>query len=208
MNYRLQPDKRGPFMNMRRLSLIGLLILAMGTFVISSVNDAQAKQTSKQRARAKIRIMAKETLSHLYKIHPPARAAVKRSAGYAVFDDFGTHILFLSTARGKGIAVNNKTKKAIFMKMFSAGLGPGLGIKDYRAVFVFETKKAFYRFINSGLDLSAQADAAAMAPHMGGAFAGAFSVTPGVWVYQITEVGLALQATLQGTKYYKDRKLN
>jgi lipid-binding SYLF domain-containing protein len=94
------------------------------------------------------------------------------------------------------------------MKMFSAGVGPGIGIKDYRAVFVFETKNAFYSFITSGLDLAAQADAAAKAGHEGGAFAGAFSVAPGVWVYQITEAGLALQATLQGTKYYKDGKLN
>lgn len=195
-------------MNMRRFSVIGLLILAIGAFMVSPVNEAQAKQTSKQRARAKIRTMAKETLSHLYKIHPRARAAIQKSAGYAVFDDFGAHIFFLSTARGKGIAVNNETKKEIFMKMFSAGMGPGMGIKDYRVVFVFETKKAFYRFINSGLDLSAQADAAAKAAHVGEAFAGSFSVAPGVWVYQITEAGLALQATLQGTRYYRARDLN
>jgi hypothetical protein len=29
-----------------------------------------------------------------------------------------------------------------------------------------------------------------------------------VWVYRITENGLALQATLQGTKYYKNDDLN
>jgi hypothetical protein len=33
-------------------------------------------------------------------------------------------------------------------------------------------------------------------------------VAPGVWVYQITKNGLALQLTLQGTKYYKDGDLN
>src|SRR5512135_1866895 len=132
-----------------------------------------AKQTSKQRARAKIRTMAKETLSHLYKIHPGARAAIEKSAGYAVFDDFGAHIFFLSTARGKGIAVNNRTKKETFMKMLSVGAGPGMGIKDYRIVFVFETKKSFRDFTHVGLGLSAQADAAAKAGHEGEAFAGA-----------------------------------
>lgn len=196
-------------LRLSRFPLIGLLVLAMAAPVIGPVvNDAQAAQTSTQRARAKIRAMAKEALGHLYKIHPRARAAIEGSAGYAVFDDFGAHIFFLSTARGKGVAIDNKTKKEIFMKMFSAGLGPGLGVKDYRAVFVFETKKAFYDFIDSGLDLSAQADAAAKAGDEGAAFAGAFSVAPGVWVYQITEAGLALQATLQGTKYYKYGKLN
>jgi len=33
-------------------------------------------------------------------------------------------------------------------------------------------------------------------------------VAPGVYVYQITKKGLALQITLQGTKYYKDDDLN
>ena len=35
----------------------------------------------------------------------------------------------------------------------------------------------------------------------------AATVTDGVSVYQITKNGLALQVTLQGTKYYKDKKV-
>jgi hypothetical protein len=49
---------------------------------------------------------------------------------------------------------------------------------------------------------SGQADAAAKAGDKGGAYSGAVEVAPGVWVYQITKNGLALQLTLQGTKYY------
>jgi len=36
------------------------------------------------------------------------------------------------------------------MKMISAGAGLGMGVKDYRVVFVFETDKALDRFLNSG----------------------------------------------------------
>ena len=36
----------------------------------------------------------------------------------------------------------------------------------------------------------------------------AIDVAPGVKLYQITEAGLALQVTIQGTKYYKDEDLN
>ncbi len=195
---------------MRRFFTIGTLILTVAALIIGllQTDDALARRTSKERARAAIRSMAKETLNHLYKIHPGARTEIERSAGYAIFDDFGAHIFFLSTARGKGIAVDNETKKETFMKMFSAGVGPGMGIKDYRAVFVFETKRSFHDFITAGLGLSAQADAAAKAGHEGEAFAGAVAVAPGVWVYQITEAGLALQVTLQGTKYYRYTKLN
>jgi hypothetical protein len=34
------------------------------------------------------------------------------------------------------------------------------------------------------------------------------SVTPGVWLYGLTDDGLALELTAKGTKYYKDDELN
>ena len=37
---------------------------------------------------------------------------------------------------------------------------------------------------------------------------GAVDVAPDTYVYQITKNSLALQLTLQGTKYYKDDDLN
>ena len=119
----------------------------------------------------------------------------------------GANLLLLSTARGAGIAVNSKTKQETFMKMVSAGAGLGVGVKDYRVIFVFENEKAFAQFLDSGWSGSAQADAAAKAGEKGGAYSGAVEVAPGVWVYQITKNGLALQLTLQGTKYYKDDDL-
>ena len=94
------------------------------------------------------------------------------------------------------------------MKMVSVGAGIGAGVKDFRVIFAFETEKALAKFIDSGWDASGQADAAAKAGKTGGSYSGATSVAPGVWVYQITKNGLALQATLQGTKYYKDDDLN
>ena len=94
------------------------------------------------------------------------------------------------------------------MKMISAGAGLGMGIKDYRVVFVFEAEPALARFLDSGWSGSGQADAAAKTGKSGGAYSGAAMVEPGVWVYQITKKGLALQLTLQGTKYYKDDDLN
>jgi lipid-binding SYLF domain-containing protein len=94
------------------------------------------------------------------------------------------------------------------MKMASAGIGLGLGVKDFRGVFVFTTRGAMESFIESGWDASAQADAAAKAADKGDAWAGAVDVAPGIKLYQITESGLALQATIQGTKYWKDDELN
>ena len=116
--------------------------------------------------------------------------------------------MLLSTARGAGIAVDSKTKQETFMKMGSVGAGLGVGVKNYRVIFVFENADALSNFLDSGWSGSAQTDAAAKAGDKGGAFSGAEEMAPGVWVYQITKNGLALQITLQGTKYYKDDDLN
>ncbi|HVO96952.1 MAG TPA: YSC84-related protein [Bryobacteraceae bacterium] len=158
--------------------------------------------------RQKIRKMAASTLTDLYKLEPAAQAAVQKSAGYAVFNNMGTNLLLLSTARGAGVAINTKTKQETFMKMISAGAGFGMGVKDYRVIFVFETDQALANFLNSGWAGSAETDAAAKAKGSGGAYSGAAMVAQGVWVYQITKNGLALQLTLQGTKYSKNDDLN
>ncbi|MBK7324758.1 MAG: hypothetical protein IPI89_01040 [Propionivibrio sp.] len=42
----------------------------------------------------------------------------------------------------------------------------------------------------------------------GGSYQGAVSVMPGVWMYQMTDKGLALEMTGKGTKYYKNDDLN
>jgi lipid-binding SYLF domain-containing protein len=187
---------------MRFGTIVALLAIAGLT-----ATSAGAKDTPDQQ-REKIRKMAAATLTDLYKLQPAAQADIQKSAGYAVFNNMGTNVLVLSTARGAGIAVNSKTKKETFMKMISAGVGLGIGVKDYRVVFVFEDDGALTKFLDSGWAGETQADAAAKAGKSGGAYSGAVMVAPGVWVYQITKNGLALQLTLQGTKYSKNDDLN
>jgi len=185
-----------------------LRIIASGFAVILLAGGLASAGDSPDKKREKTRKMADQTLQELYKAQPASKAAIEKSAGYAVFNNMGTNLLLLSTARGAGIAVNSKTKQQTFMKMISAGAGLGVGVKNYRVIFVFEGDKALAQFLDSGWSGSAQTDAAAKAGEKGGAFSGAVEVAPDVWVYQITKNGLALQLTLQGTKYYKDDDLN
>jgi hypothetical protein len=56
------------------------------------------------------------------------------------------------------------------------------------------------QFIESGWELGGHADAAAKASEKGAALGGEILVDT-VTIYQITESGLALQATVKGTKY-------
>jgi len=160
--------------------------------------------------RTEIREMRDSVLEELYKLHPDAKAKVKDAVGYAVFSNVGVNVIFASFAGGSGIVVvpGTLTDKETFMKMGSAGLGVGLGVKDFRAVFVFQEKDKLDAFIDKGWDFSGQADAAAKSDQKGAAAAVAGTVVPGVEIFQITKNGLALQATLQGTKYWKDKNLN
>jgi lipid-binding SYLF domain-containing protein len=187
---------------MRSRAIASFLAAAALTASVSVAKDTPDQQ------REKIRKMASATLKDLSKIQPSAQAAVQKSEGYAVFNNMGTHLLLLSTARGAGVAVSSKTKQETFMKMISAGAGVGMGVKDYRVVFVFENEAALTQFLDSGWAASGEADAAAKVDKSGGAYSGAATVAPGVWVYEITKNGLALQLTLQGTKYSKNDDLN
>lgn len=170
---------------------------------------AQAK-ASPDEQRAAIHKTRDDVLAELYKLKPEAKARIKQAAGYAVFSNVGVNLLLASFAGGHGLVVEKGLLKDIvtYMKMGSAGLGLGLGVKDFRVVFVFDGKEQLREFVEKGWDFGGQADAAAKSNEKGGAVATAGNIAPGVEVYQITKNGLALQATLQGTKYWKDRSLN
>jgi len=95
------------------------------------------------------------------------------------------------------------------MRMAEVQAGLGFGAKNFRLVWVFEKKSDLDRFVNSGWELGAQATASAKVAGQGASvLAGAVSVMPGVWLYQLTDDGLALELTAKGTKYYRDDELN
>ena len=152
--------------------------------------------------------MAQDTLRRLYKAQPLAQAAVRDSAGYAVFSNTGIKILVAGSGKGRGMAVNNKSKAETFMKMLELQAGLGAGIKKFKVVLLFDNEEAFTSFVDSGWQFGGQTTAAAKTSEKGGAVAGAASVSDGVWMYQLTDKGVALEITAKSTKYYKDDDLN
>lgn len=162
-----------------------------------------------EKQRQQIRKMATDTLSRLYKAQPLAKSTVQKAYGYAVFSNTGVKILVSGTGKGQGIAVNNKSQKEVFMKMIELQAGLGFGVKKFKVIFVFDSEMAFRKFVDSGWEFGGQSDAAATAGQgKGASVAGAASVSEGVWMYQLTDKGLALEITLKGSKYYKDDDLN
>ena len=191
---------------MKRLT--GILSLCVLLFASSALMAATSSK-DKDKARADIRKASGQVLASLYKAQPSAKKAIEAAAGYATFSNFGMKILFAGSGTGKGIAVKKGSpNKETFMKMIEVQAGLGIGVKKFQLVFIFEDPAALDKFISSGWDSSAQATAAATDGNKGGAYAGAMPVSTGVWLYQLTDKGVALEATVKGTKYYKDDDLN
>lgn len=157
--------------------------------------------------RQSILSMKNEVLTDLYKLKPDVKAQISKAPGYAVFSNANVNLVFASFGGGYGVVKNNKSGKYIYMKMGEVGVGLGLGVKDFRAVFVFHTTESMNNFVQKGWTFGAQADAAAKASDKGAAAGGEVTID-NISIYQLTESGLALQATIKGTKYWKDEKLN
>jgi lipid-binding SYLF domain-containing protein len=187
---------------MNRRNVLMAFVLMVGSSGVAFGADGRAKE------QAEARKAGQDALNALYKAQPSARKAVESAAGYAAFSNFGMKILIAGGGKGKGVAVNNKTKAVTYMKMAEIQAGLGLGVKKFQLVWVFENEQALNSFINSGWEFGGQATAAAKSGDKGASYQGAVSVSPGVWLYQLTDKGLAFELTVKGTKYFKDSNLN
>ncbi len=152
--------------------------------------------------------METETLARLYKEEPATKDKIKKAAGYGVFSNANINVIFVSAGSGYGIVTDNSTGKKTYMKMALGGVGLGLGAKDYRQVLIFNSKEVLNKFIESGWEFGGHADAAAQAGEKGGEMSAGGAIGKDIEAYSMTESGLALQATVAGTKYWKDKKLN
>lgn len=180
--------------------------LVLATLAGAAPAAFAAKDTEKE--RAEVRKAGQDALAHLYRVQPSARKAVESSAGYAAFSNFGMKLLVAGSGTGKGVAVNNRTRAVTYMRMAEVQAGLGFGVKKFQLVWVFENDAALQKFIDAGWEVGAQATASAKTGEKGAAYQGAVSVSPGVWLYQLTGDSLALELTAKGTRYYKDGDLN
>lgn len=190
---------------MRPNTLVKTLTILMMVLLMTA---AVASAATVQEKRDSIRKMRTETLQKLYDVHPTAQGAIQRSYGYAVFDNSDIQLGIIGGGAGYGLAIINSTGGEIFMKTIEGSVGIGLGVKNYMLVFVFETPKAFADFTSKGWEWGGQATAAATDSIAGDSEQGAVSVGQDVWVYQVTDKGLELTATIRGIRYYKDSDLN
>jgi hypothetical protein len=112
------------------------------TLVLAMVFTACATTGNKtpQQKREAIDDMKQEVLAELYKLHPHAESQVTASPGYAVFSNANINLLFASFGGGYGVVTDNQNGRRTYMNMGEVGIGIGLGVKDFRAVFILKDR--------------------------------------------------------------------
>jgi lipid-binding SYLF domain-containing protein len=181
--------------------LLGAVMLG-SLLVVSTVASADADSR-----RAKSRKQSTEVMERFYKAVPTGREVIANAAGYATFRKIGLKMGVAGGGAGRGLVVA-KGGAETFMNYAEGSVGPGLGIKTFDLIFVFETPEALSSFVNKGWEYTAGATAAAKVGDKGTVYEGAHAVSPGVKLYQLTSSGLSADLAVMGTKYFKDKKLN
>jgi len=183
-------------------------ILLVLVVMVAAAGCSKPKGSTYAEKRAYALEMRDTSIAELYQKKPITREKIQNAAGYGVFSNININLLLLSTAHGYGVVHDNATGKDTYMKMQMLGAGLGLGARDFRAVIIFKSPKSLETFVTKGWEWGGHADAAAKSGEKGGSATAAGDITKDMEIYQFVKSGIALQATLAGTKYWKDKDMN
>jgi lipid-binding SYLF domain-containing protein len=197
----------------RRASIVAALLLplATGTVLAQDVKPntmpPPKKVVPKAEQQAEIRSKTTAALEKFYTTDPKIKGEVAAAPGYAVFTTYGLSFM-LGGAGGKGLVHDNATKKETFMDLAQASAGVQIGASESDMLVIFANKKAMTDFVEKGWTAGAG----------GGGTMGAAGKTAGgttgqkmgseSMVYTITKNGLQAGGAVEGTKVWKDKKLN
>lgn len=189
---------------MHSIRSFSFLLIAMMLLILTgcaSLGDTPAEK------RSTILEVRDAALTRLFRERPETRQQIANAAGYGVFDAASQNLILLQTEGGYGVLTSAGGENT-FMKVGGGGVGFGIGLKDYQEVIIFRDAADFERFRDVGWDASGRAEATAQAGRTGGSASGRQSVDLDIVTYQLMESGVALQATIGATRYWKWRELN
>ncbi len=188
---------------MSKISLaafVAILMVVSGCSTIKGSTFAERRDYVEQ--------MHNDALADLYQEYPVARQQIASSAGYAVFSNINTNLIFVTTSGGYGVATSKTNGSKTYMRMAGGGLGLGAGLRDMRLIMIFKKAHDFESFVDNGWDISGQAGATAQSDDQGGSVNVAKSVDFDIVTYELTKAGVALEASVDGMKFWKDQDLN
>ena len=184
------------------------MVLLAACIAVGVAGCSKAVGNTASEKRSYAQQMKTDTIAELYQEKPEAKAKIANAAGYGVFSNININLFLLSAGNGYGIVHETSGGKETYMKMRGFGVGLGAGAKDFRVVIIFKADEALKTFTEKGWEWGAHADAAAKAEDKGAEAGAQAEVTGSMEIYTFTESGIALQATVAGTKYWRDKELS
>ncbi len=181
------------------------LILAVSAMLTGCTTSKGEAGDEKRQA---IQSMRDDALAGLYHQKPEAKAEIETAPGYAVFSNTGLTLLSVVAGDGYGMPVDNHVGNIVYMTRGQVSAALGLGLKDFRAVFVFMDQATPQQFVDKGREFSGEADAGLQSGDKGGEVEAAGNLKDQLRFCQFTESGIAIKPSLPLTKYRKYDELN
>jgi len=182
-------------------------LFTVATVILSLAAGNALAQDEKAKKQAEVRKATQDALARFYKADPKLKDAVAKAPGYAVFTAIGVSFIF-GGAGGKGLAVDNKTKKVAYMDMAQASAGLQVGVAESETLIIFKNAKALQNFIDKGWEASGGGAVQAGAASKSVGVAGGEQVISDASYYTLTKNGLQAGVAVAGTKFWKDSELN
>jgi lipid-binding SYLF domain-containing protein len=174
----------------------------------AGVQGDTSTKDSKELNRRKILAMKDHTLADLYMHKPEAKEIIEKAEGYAVFDASGVFVVLYVGIAGRGVLIDNSNGEATYMTMARAGTGLGVGYEKSRYVMVFKNKSLLETFKTVGGDIGASGHLVAKGFGKGAGTGVQASFDPMLSVYQLSDAGLAAEASWGASVFAPDPTLN
>ncbi len=186
------------------IPLLSVIFLGLCAVSISGCKTPEGQTGDEQ--RASIRKNGKEILGKVYSSYGEAKREVADSAGYATFTTINAKILFGGTGNGYGLLTEKPSGKQTFMRMARLQVGFGMGIQELSVLLIFKSKKRLTEFKEQGWTFGGAASVSMISqtensddPAVDKAIQATVDRDP--LVYQVTNAGVNLSATLEGAKF-------
>lgn len=172
---------------------------------IESTADLIDEDGTPAEIRAEVDQIASTALQQAFAEMPELNSAFNESAGYAVFDSRQI-TMGVAAGYGRGVAVSQTDSSRTYMRMGTGGVGLQLGLGGFatKVIILFETDVDFDRFVTDGYDAEAGGEAMVLDEKADESV----QFTDGRSTFVLSDKGLMVNASVTGTKYWADEKLN
>lgn len=150
----------------------------------------------------------KSALDAFYESYPDVKAKANQAAGTMFVSAFSVHPGLLTIANGYGVIENSQTGDRRYIRLNRFGIGPGLAVKGYYLLVIFESETTVQEFFSGAFSGGGFAEASFIFGNTGGCAAGTIPVNEALDAYIWSHTGVSLELTMAGAWITVEDDLN